>query len=119
MDFAAMLPMTFYKNNAIWVIVDYLTKFAPFIPVRNNFSLAKLTELYIRDMVKLHEVLTSIISKRNHWFTSQFWVSLQKFLGTRLDLSTTHHPQTDRQSERTIKTLEDILHCCNLVLGGN
>ena len=119
MDFVTGLPMTFNKNNAIWVIVDRLTKSAHFIPVRTDFSLEKLTKLYIRDIVKLHGVPVSIISDRDPRFTSWHWVSLQKALGMRLDLSTTHHPQTDGQSERTIQTLEDMLRCCILDFGGN
>ena len=54
MDFITGLATTFNKNNAIWVIMDRLTKFAHFIPVRTNFSLAKLTKLYIRKIVNLH-----------------------------------------------------------------
>ena len=119
MDFVTSLPMMFRKNNAIWVIVDRLTKSAHFILVRTDFSLAKLTKLYIRYMVKLHRVSTSIVSDRDPQFTSWFWVRLQKSLGIRLDLSTVHHPQTNRQSERTIQTLEDMLYCCILDLGGN
>ena len=64
MDFVMGMSMTFHKNNAIWVIVDSLTKTAHFIPIRTEFSLAKLTKLYIRDVVKLHRVPTSIVSDR-------------------------------------------------------
>ena len=119
MDFVTGLPTMFNKNNAIWVIVDHLTKSAYFIPVKTDFSLEKLTKFYIRDIVKLHGVPMSIVSNRDPRFSSRFWVSLQKALGTRLDLSTVHHPQTDGQSERTIQTLEDMLRCCILDLGGN
>ena len=119
MDSMTALLTTFNKNNVIWVTVDRLTKSAHFIPIKIDFSLAKLTKLYIRDIVKLHGVPTSIVLDRDPRFTSRFWVSLQKFLGTRLDLSTTHHPQTDDQSERTIQTLEDMLCCYILDLGGN
>ncbi|GJT62290.1 putative reverse transcriptase domain-containing protein [Tanacetum coccineum] len=45
-------------------------------------------------------------------FTSRFWQSLQNALGTQLDMSTAYHPETDRQSERTIQTLEDMLRAC-------
>ena len=92
MVFMTGLPTTFLRNNTIWIIVDRLTKFALFIPVRTDFSLAKLTKLYIKDAVKLRGVPTSIVSDRDPWFTSQFWVSLQKSLGTRLDLNIAHHP---------------------------
>ena len=72
----------------------------------------KLTRTYIREIVRLHGVPISIISDRDSRFTSPFWRSLQKSLGTRLDMSTAYHPQTDGQSERTIQTLEDMLRAC-------
>ncbi|GJW85109.1 putative reverse transcriptase domain-containing protein [Tanacetum coccineum] len=59
----------------------------------------------------------SIISDRDGKFTSHFWKTLNKALGTRLDMSTTYHPQTDGQSERTIQTLEDMLRACVLDFG--
>ncbi|GKA06964.1 putative reverse transcriptase domain-containing protein, partial [Tanacetum coccineum] len=61
----------------------------------------------------------SIISDRDSYFTSRFWQSLQKALGTRLDLSTAYHPEIDGQSERTIQTLEDMLRACAIDFGGN
>ena len=66
-----------------------------------------------------HGVPISIISDRDSRFTSQFWQSLQKAMGTRLDLSTSYHPQTDGQTERTIQTLEDMLRACVLEFGGS
>ena len=92
MDFVIGLPTTFRKHDAIWVIVDRLTKSAHFIPIRTDFSLAKLSKLYIKEVVKLYGIPLSIMSNRDPQFTSEFWISLQKTLGTRLDLSTAHHP---------------------------
>ncbi|WMV41364.1 hypothetical protein MTR67_034749 [Solanum verrucosum] len=63
-------------------------------------------------MVKLHGVPLSIISDRGTQFTSQFWKSFQKGLGTRVKISMTFHPQTDGQEECTIQTLEDMLRAC-------
>ncbi|GJR52426.1 putative reverse transcriptase domain-containing protein [Tanacetum coccineum] len=68
-----------------------------------------LTRLYIKEIVSRHGVPISIISDRDSHFTSRFWQSLQSALGTQLDMSTTYHPETDGQSERTIQTLEDML----------
>ena len=59
-----------------------------------------------------HGVPLSTISYRGPQFTSQFWKSFQKGLDTQVNLSTTFHPQTDGQAERTIQTLEDILRAC-------
>ena len=75
--------------------MNRLTKSTYFIPIRTDFLLAKLTKLYIRKVVKLYEEPSSIISNRDLWLTSQFWVILQRTLGTRLDLSIAHHPQTE------------------------
>ncbi|GKD64785.1 reverse transcriptase domain-containing protein [Tanacetum coccineum] len=68
-----------------------------------------LTRLYIKEIVSRNEVPISIISDRDSHFTSIFWQSMQSALGTQLDMSTTYHPETDGQSERTIQTLEDML----------
>nr|GEV17722.1 hypothetical protein [Tanacetum cinerariifolium] len=77
----------------------------------------KLTRQYLKEVVSKHGVPVLIISDRDGKFTSQFWKSLNKALGTRLDMSTTYHPQTHGQSERTIQTLEDTLHACVLTFG--
>nr|GEW36685.1 hypothetical protein [Tanacetum cinerariifolium] len=66
-----------------------------------------------------HGVPVSVISDRDSLFTSRFWVSLQKALGTQLDLSTAYHPETDGQSERTIQTLEDMLRACVIDFGSS
>ena len=84
------------------MIVDRLTKSAHFMPVNVEDSLEKLAQLYVDQIMRFHEVPVSIVSDRDPRFTSRFWPSLQKALGTRLHFSTTFHPQTDGQSERTI-----------------
>ena len=84
MDFVTGLPRTQRQHNAIWVIVDRLTKSAHFLPVL-------------------------IVSYQDPRFTSRFWPSLQATLGTRLHFNTTFHPEVDGWSERTIQTLEDML----------
>ncbi|GJV52242.1 putative reverse transcriptase domain-containing protein [Tanacetum coccineum] len=76
-----------------------------------------LTRLYIKEIVSWHGVPISIISDRDSHFTSRFWQSLQSALGTQLDMSTTYHPETDGQSERTIQTLEDMLRACVIDFG--
>ncbi|GKF28505.1 putative reverse transcriptase domain-containing protein, partial [Tanacetum coccineum] len=69
----------------------------------------KLARLYTNEIVARHGVPVSIILDHNARFTSRLWQTFQKTLGTRLDMSTTYHPQTDGHSERTIQTLEDML----------
>ncbi|KAD2805210.1 hypothetical protein E3N88_38587 [Mikania micrantha] len=119
MDFVTKLPRTPSGHDTIWVIVDRLTKSAHFLSMRETYSMDKLAKLYINEIVVRHGVPLSIISDRDSRFTSRFWQSLQKSLGTQLNLSTAYHPQTDGQSERTIQTLEDMLRTCVLDFGGN
>nr|GEZ14095.1 reverse transcriptase domain-containing protein [Tanacetum cinerariifolium] len=89
-DFIMKLPKTSSGYDTIWVIVDRLTKSAHFLPMKENDLMKRLTRLYLKE------------------------VSLQKALGTRLDMSTSYLLQTDGQSERTIETLEDMLCACTL-----
>ena len=82
MDFVVGLPLTRRKHDLVWVVVDRLTKSAHFLPVRTDYSLDKLTELYIKEIVRLHDILVSIISDRDPRFTLRFWGKLQEALGT-------------------------------------
>nr|GEW17426.1 putative reverse transcriptase domain-containing protein [Tanacetum cinerariifolium] len=106
-------------HDSIWVIVDRLTKSAHFLAVREDYKTEKLARLYINEIIARHSVPVSIISNRDSYFTSRFWKSLQKALGTRLDLSTAYHFETDGQSECTIQTLEDMLKACAMDFGEN
>ena len=119
MDFVTGLPWTRRQHDVIWVIVDRLMKSAHFLSVNVEDSLEKFAQLYVDDIVRLHGVPVSIVSYRDPRFTSRFWPSLQTALGTRLHFSTTFHPQTDGQSERTIQTLEDMLRACVMEFKGS
>ncbi|GKE00732.1 putative reverse transcriptase domain-containing protein [Tanacetum coccineum] len=94
--------------------MDRLTKSAHFLPMREDYKMERLARLYLNEIIASHGVPISIISDRDSWFTSRFWQSMQEALGTRLDISTDYHLQTDGQSERTIQTLEDMLKACVL-----
>nr|GEU49473.1 putative reverse transcriptase domain-containing protein [Tanacetum cinerariifolium] len=95
MDFVTGLPRTPSGYDSIWVIVDRLMKSAHFLPKKKTDSIEKLAELYLKEIVCKHGVPVLVISDRDSLFTSRFWVSLQKALGTQLDLSTAYHPKTD------------------------
>nr|GEW24526.1 putative reverse transcriptase domain-containing protein [Tanacetum cinerariifolium] len=110
MDFVTKLPKTAAGQDTIWIIVDRLTKSAHFLPMREDDTLEKLTRQYLNEVVSKHGVPVSIILDCDGKFTSHFWKSFNKALGTRLDMNTAYHPETDCQSERTIQTLEDIYH---------
>nr|GEW49749.1 putative reverse transcriptase domain-containing protein [Tanacetum cinerariifolium] len=92
---------------------------AYFLPKKKTDSIEKLAELYLKEIVCRHGVPMLVISDRDSLFTSRFWVSLQKALGTQLDLSTAYYPKTDGQSERTIQTLEDMLRACVIDFGSS
>ncbi|GKC12478.1 putative reverse transcriptase domain-containing protein, partial [Tanacetum coccineum] len=119
MDFVTKLPRTSSGYDTIWVIVDWLTKSTHFLPMREDYKMDRLARLYLNEIVARHGMPISIISDHDSRFTSRFWQSMQEALGTRLDISTTYHSQTDGQSERTIQTLEDMLRAYVLDLGGS
>jgi hypothetical protein len=114
MDFVTGLPQTQKGNDSIWVIIDRLTKVAHFIPVKTTFGGATLARIYLKEIVRLHGIPRKIVSDRGTQFTSKFWTSLQKAMGTELDFSTAYHPQIDGQTERVNKVLEDLLRACVL-----
>nr|GEX70470.1 reverse transcriptase domain-containing protein [Tanacetum cinerariifolium] len=117
MDLVTKLPKMTVGQHTIWVIIDRLTKSAHFLPMREDDTLEKLTRQYLKEVVSKHGVPVSIISDRDGKFTLQFWKSLNKALGTRMDMSTAYHLETDGQSERTIQTLKDMLCACVLDFG--
>ena len=82
MDFVVGLPLIGRKHDSVWVVVDRLTKSAHLLLVRTDYSLDKLVELYIKEIVQLHGVPISIISDRDTRFTLRFWGKLQEALGT-------------------------------------
>ena len=102
MDFETNFPRTSRRHDAVWVIVDRLTKSAHFLAVRITFTLEKFYRLYVCEIVRLHGVLASILSDRDPRFTSRFSKIFQKVIGTQLIMSITFHLQTDGQSEMTI-----------------
>ena len=114
MDFGTHLPRTPLKHDAVWVIVDRLTKLAHFLSVRMTFTLEIFCQLYIREIVRLHGVPVSIVSDRDLRFTAHFWNNFQKAMGTQLTMSIAFNLQTNGQLERTIQVLEDMLRVCVL-----
>ncbi|GKB06001.1 putative reverse transcriptase domain-containing protein, partial [Tanacetum coccineum] len=94
------------------ITMDFVTK----LPKETD-PIEKLARMYLKEVVKRHGIPVSIICDRDPRFASNFWRSLQKALGTSLDMSTAYHPQTDGQSERIIQTLEDMLRACVIDFG--
>ncbi|GKA77845.1 putative reverse transcriptase domain-containing protein [Tanacetum coccineum] len=98
MDFVTKLPRTSSGHDTIWVIVDRLTKSAHFLPMREDYKIDRLARLYLNEIVARHVVSILIISDRDSRLRLRFWQSMQEALGTRLDMSTDYHLQTDSQS---------------------
>ncbi|GJV22198.1 putative reverse transcriptase domain-containing protein [Tanacetum coccineum] len=90
-DFVTKLPRTQSGNDTIWVIVDRLTKSTHFLPMMETDLMDKLARLYLKEVVTRHGIPDSIICDRDPRFTSNFWRSFQKAMGTQLDMSTAYH----------------------------
>nr|GFA37691.1 putative reverse transcriptase domain-containing protein [Tanacetum cinerariifolium] len=109
MDLVTKFPKSSSGHDAIWVVVDRLTKSAHFLPIREDYKTEKLARIYINEIVARHGVPISIISDRDGQFASHLWQALQKALA--------YYLETDGQSERTIQTLEDMLRACVMDFG--
>ena len=119
MDFITGLRRTRRQHGSIWVIVDRMTKSSHFLAIKTTYSAEDYAKFYLTEIVRLHGVHFSIISDRGPQFTSHFWKSFQKGLGTQVNLSTAFHPPTDGQAESTILTLEDMLRACVINFKGS
>ena len=109
MDEKSGLPTSTRGNNAVWVFVDKLTKRAHFAPVRHKLSSEQIARLFMDVVFKHHGIPEVIISDRDSIFTASFWDSIWKLTGTNLNMSTSNNPQTDGLSERTIRTLVELV----------
>nr|GEY25734.1 reverse transcriptase domain-containing protein [Tanacetum cinerariifolium] len=109
MDLITKLPRSKNRRDTIWVIVDRLTKSAHFLAKREDYSTERLARIYIDEIVARHGVPVSIISDRDGRFTSRCWQTIQKALGTRLDMSTAYHPQTDGQSYAKVSPWKGVI----------
>ena len=84
-----------------------------------KYPLEKLANLYMDEIMRLYGIPVCIVSDRDPRFVFRFWQKFQEISGTKLNLSTTYHSQTDRQSERTIQILENMLKSCIMEFGGS
>jgi transposase InsO family protein len=109
MDLITQLPRTQNGFDAILVVVDKSSKMIHCIPTTTTVTAPQLASLFFREIIRFHGLPSSIISDRDPRFTSSFWRELWKQFGTKLAMSTAYHPQTDGQTERANRTIEDML----------
>jgi transposase InsO family protein len=109
MDFITQLRVTKSGHDAIAVFVDRLTKMVHFAPTYTDCSARDVARLFNDTAFKHHGLALELISDRDPRFTSKLWTELTRLLGTKLKMSTAFHPQTDGQTERSNRVLEDYL----------
>ncbi|KAL3681508.1 hypothetical protein R1sor_024464 [Riccia sorocarpa] len=109
MDLVCELPTTSSGYDSIVVFVDKLSKMIHMCPTRKDVAAPELAQLYLQNVVKHHGLSRVLITDRGTQFTSLFWRTLFGLFKTKLALSTAYHPQTDGQTERANRTIEDML----------
>ena len=109
MDLITSLPQSRSGFDAIVVFVDRLSKTIRAAPTHTTCTASELARIMLREVARHHGLPKSIVSDRDPRFVAHFWQSLWEMLRTKLNMSTSYHAQTDGQTERANRTLEDAL----------
>jgi hypothetical protein len=109
MDFITGLPRTTKLHDLIMVVVDKITKAAHFIPLKTTHKAIDVVDIFMKEVARLHKIPKTIVSDREPKFTSNLSKGLFKGFRTNLNFSTTYHPESDGQTERVNRVIEDIL----------
>ena len=109
MDFVFGKPDDDHKNNGILVFVDQFSKMVHLAVVSESITANGCARVFLDTIFQLHGLPRELVSDRDPRFTAEFWLSVFRSLGTRLKMSTSDHPETDGQTERANRVLEEIL----------
>lgn len=109
MDFITQLPCTKQEHDSILVAIDRLSKLVHLIPTRCDVDAAEVAQLFVQHVAKHHGLPKSIVSDRDVKFTSKFWQAVLQLWGIKSLMSTAFHPQSNAQTERVNRVLEEYL----------